>query len=246
MCTSHSAGGLGHSPPLTCDDVHAWMATLELGTIALERSASVLSAAERARAAEFRSDPARARYVGARGLLRTILAGYLGASPESLVFDQNPWGKPSLGGAYSSSDIRFNLSHAGTLALYAITRGREVGIDVEECVPGRSTADIAARCFSPLEIASLKALPHAAQTRAFFATWTRKEAYAKARGQGLSLPLSRFSVEVDPQQPPRLIEAEPPSEIARWAMHSLVLPAPYEGTVVVEGSGWRIRSFAAK
>jgi 4'-phosphopantetheinyl transferase len=236
--------GWGPAPAvvrLHAGEVHTWRASLDVATRVLEHRVALLDARECERASQFRSDRARARYVAARGLLREILGRYLDTRPERLTFRCNSYGKPVLDGRYSDADLRFNLSHSGSIALYAVSSGREIGIDVEERVTNTSTAQIAAQFFSPHEVAALQKLPESTRTRAFFACWTRKEAYVKARGEGLNFPLNQFTVSVPPDEPARLLAADRPGELQRWSMATLALGDRFEGAVVAEGDRWRLR-----
>jgi 4'-phosphopantetheinyl transferase len=228
-------------PATPVDDVHVWRARLDLKAADLEQRAALLNDAERTLASRLRFEIDRARYVAARGLLREILGRYLHIPPARLTFQLNPFGKPSLGGEHAAFGLEFSVSHAGDIALYAVSRGRRVGVDVEECTPRLSTAKIAAQFFSRSEADALQALPPSRQTRAFFAAWTRKEAFAKARGEGLHLPFQGFTVEIDPDRPARLIEADRPGELERWSMVTLPIEPPYQAALAAEGSGWTVK-----
>ena len=135
--------------------------------------------------------------------------------------------------------IRFNLSHSHGVALYAVTRGREVGIDLEYIRSDLEVEQIAERFFSRREIATLRALPIDLRTDAFFLCWTRKETYLKARGEGLSLPLDQFDVSLIPGEPAALLSTHRGShEALRWSLQELT-PAPgYVAALGVEGHGW--------
>jgi 4'-phosphopantetheinyl transferase len=201
----------------------------------LEPRHAVLTAAELARAGRFHFARDRDRFIAARAILRAILSGYLALAPQAVPIAYGPYGKPYL----PASGLRFNLTHAGDLALYAFVRGHEVGVDLECARPGLDPADLARRFFSPREAAALLSLPSALRPQAFLACWARKEAYVKARGGGLSIPLDSFSVSLLPGEPAALLE--PAGEAARWSLLALD-PAPgYVACVAVEGKGWRVR-----
>jgi 4'-phosphopantetheinyl transferase len=170
-------------------------------------------------------------------VLRAILGGYLNQGPECLSFCYNSQGKPALDG----DAIRFNVSHSHGVALYAVTRGREVGIDIEHIRFDLAVAEIAERFFSRREVVMLRALPAEVQRQAFFLCWTRKEAYIKARGEGLSLPLDQFDVSLAPGEPAAVLGTQrDPSEASRWSLQELT-PAPgYVAALAVEGHGWRL------
>lgn len=225
---------------LPADEVHVWQASLDRPESAVRRMARLLSADEIGRAERFVVDRVRRRFVLCRGMLRMILGRYTGLDPARLRFHYDR-GKPSLAG---DTDVRFNLSHTDGLALYAVTRGREVGVDVERVHPLARVERIAERFFSVPERAALRATPSERRLEAFFTCWTRKEAYVKARGDGLAHPLDRFAVSIAPGEPPRLSAAGDGDvrEVARWSIDA-VPPAPgYVAALVALGSGWRLVS----
>ena len=216
--------------------VHVWRVNLRAAAARLAAHTAVLSADERYRAEGMASPHLAARFASARGALREILGSYLGIPPARLLFVQNAFGKPALAVTGPAPDLRFNLSHSGDVMLVAIARGRDVGIDVEECLDARVSDEIAALCFSPGELEALRSLPASDRTRAFYATWTRKEAYVKARGVGLSLPLDSFTVSVGAHEPPRLLAADRAEDVARWSLISLPAGPHHEAALVVEGA----------
>jgi|SRR5215472_6371383 len=227
---------------ISCNEVHVWRATLDRTPLQIRGLFRILSADERAKAERFYVERDRRHFVVARGVLRTILSRYLNQAPEALSFCYGPHGKPALAGESDGAGIRFNLSHSRELALYAITRGREVGIDVEGVRADLVVAEIAAQFFSPRELAMLQTLPADEQRQAFFRCWTRKEAYIKARGDGLSMRLDGFDVSLAPGQPAAILGAHRgPSEASRWLLRDL---APIPGSaaaLAVEGHGCRLR-----
>jgi 4'-phosphopantetheinyl transferase len=191
----------------------------------------LLDPSERARAAQFRVERDRRRYVVRRGRLRLLLAGYLGRPAAALALTVNRFGKPAL----AAGALRFNLSHSCGLALYSIAHGIEVGCDLERRDPSLAGADIAERFFSRREVRALSALAPARRTAAFFNCWTRKEAYLKARGWGLSLPLDAFDVSLAPDEPAALLGG-----CDGWSVAAFE-PAPgYHAAVVAEGAAWRL------
>ncbi len=151
----------------------------------------------------------------------------------------NPYGKPSLSGP-GGAGLRFNISHCGDLALYAFARSRELGVDVERVTPGMASEKIASQFFSPAEVAALRAVPKPRRAEAFFACWTRKEAYIKARGKGLSLPLDRFAVSITPGDA-ALLSSCSPGDVERWSLRELEPGSGYAGALAVEGKGWSLR-----
>ncbi|MGH7504676.1 MAG: 4'-phosphopantetheinyl transferase family protein [Longimicrobiales bacterium] len=220
------------------DHVHVWRARLDQPAPMIAALADVLSEDERARAARFRADSHRDRFIVCRAAQRDILGAYAGIAPESIAFEYSAHGKPSLDiGAEHARGIRFNTSNSSDLAVFAVAVGRELGIDVEA---ERTIADVlslARRFFSPVEFEALSAIPAESMHRAFLTCWTRKEAFVKAVGLGVSMPLDRFDVPVRPQDPAALLCTRPDASVAgRWSMHSLNVGPGYVGTVVIEGT----------
>lgn len=158
--------------------------------------AAVLSPEERARAARFHSPEHGARFIVAHARLRQLLAPLLDIAPPDIEFIAGEHGKPALAGAAAGSDLQFNLSHSGALGLVGWAQGREIGVDVEIWRAMNDEAALVRRYFSPAEIAAYEALPPAQRTEGFFNCWTRKEAYIKAVGRGLGLPLDSFDVSI--------------------------------------------------
>jgi len=224
---------------LGCDEVHVWRATLDQPPSQIQSLLHNLAADEQARAKRFYFERDRERFIVARGVLRAILSGYLNRVPESLSICYSSHGKPALAGKSDRDAIRFNVAHSHGVALYAVSRGREVGIDLERIRFDLAVAEIAERFFSRREVAMLRTLSIEAQFQAFFRCWTRKEAYIKALGQGLSLPLDQFDVSLAPGEPAALLGTQQyPSEASRWSLQELT-PAPgYTAALAVEGHGW--------
>lgn len=188
----------------------------------------VLSADEQARADRFRFPRDRRRYVVARGMLRRLLAARLGCSADAVSFDYGPFGKPALRDA---GRLSFNLSHSDELAILAVTDGAPVGIDLERI---RSIADgFAEHAFAPEERAAIRVLPPQGLEAAVFACWTRREAYLKAVGTGLSQPPGSFAVSVDPSRPALLrVDAEPES-LGQWTLADLAVQPGYAAALAV-------------
>jgi 4'-phosphopantetheinyl transferase len=180
------------------DEVHVWRATLSQPPSLVRSLEQSLDDEERARAVRFHFDRDRVRYVVARATLRAILGHYLTTDPRALRFRYRAHGKPYLSPAHGAQQLSFNVAHAHELALIAVTRAREIGIDIERTSREREVEQIAQRFFSANEFGALGALPSEERQRAFFACWTRKEACVKASGLGLSLALNQFDVPVTP------------------------------------------------
>jgi len=236
------------SPPdalvLGGDEVHVWRASLDQPKSLSEGFLHTLAADEQARARRFHFEKDREHFIVARGVLRTILSRYLNRASERVAFCYGAHGKPALAGDTSADAIRFNAAHSHGVALYAITRGREVGIDLERIRLDLTVMEIAERFFSRREVATLRTLPTETQRQAFFRCWTRKEAYIKARGEGLSLPLDEFDVSLAPGEPAAILGTQrDPCEAFRWSLQELPLAADYVAALAVAGHGWRLASW---
>jgi 4'-phosphopantetheinyl transferase len=228
-------------PALSRDEVHVWRAVLVQPNPVIQALWYTLDQGERDRAERFHFQHDRERFIVAHGLLRTILGGYLGVVPRQLRFCYGAYGKPGLAPECDTA-LSFNLSHAHELALFAITRDRAVGVDIEHTRPGIASIAIAERFFSPHEVAALQAIPDAQRSLAFFTCWTRKEAYIKARGEGLSLPLDQFEVSLAPGAPAALLDvAGDQRERDRWQLRALDPGPGYVAALAVEGRGWALQ-----
>ena len=229
-------------PRASRDEVHVWRVSLAQPAVRIEGLREVLSGDERERAYKFHFEKHQSNFIVARGMLRLILGRYLRLPPEQVRFDYNSYGKPDLHAAPGERLLRFNLSHAGGLALYAITGEREIGVDIELLRDDVAGVALAEYFFSPREVKTLRTLPPEVQTRAFFNCWTRKEAYIKARGAGLSLPLEKFDVSLSPCEPAALLSTrDDEQEASRWLLRELTPDPDYVAAVAVEGSGWQLR-----
>ena len=222
---------------LVAGEVHVWRASLERPAEIVARMREVLADDERMRADRFRFDRDRSRYIVGRALLRGLLARYLDVEPEDLEFEYGAFDKPAL-----DSGPWFNLSHSGSVALFAVSGEGELGVDVELDEADFAHERIAERFFSPAEVSALRALPADAQPRAFLTCWTRKEAFIKARGDGLSLALDSFDVTLSPDAPVALLRTAWCSEEAeRWSMEDLSdSRAGYVAAVAMRGNGWHV------
>lgn len=219
-------------------EVHVWRAALDetLSTIASFRG--LLAVDELAKADRFYFQSDREHFIVAHGVLRSLLGFYLNSAPRRLSFRYSSHGKPALLLEPRPDAIRFNMSHSHGVAIYAFARNREVGIDLEFIRRGVHEDQIAERFFSPREIATLRMVPAALQRFAFFLCWTRKEAYIKARGEGLSLPLNQFDVSLAPGEPAALLGTRPdPLEAGRWSLVDLSYGLPgYAAALATEGT----------
>ena len=229
-------------PALQGSEVHVWRASLERNRPCVQSLKRILSEDEQARAERVHSEQDRERFIVARGVLRVILSRYLDTEPSQLRFRYSPHGKPDLDNTSAEKTLSFNMSHSSGLALYAVTRDRKVGIDLERIRTNFVYQRIAERFFSPQEKAMLDALEAEPERRkAFFDCWTRKEAYIKAKGKGLSLPLDQFDVSLTPGEPASLLEVRGDSlEASRWWMHELFPGPGYAAALAIEGHGCRL------
>ncbi|HEX5085936.1 MAG TPA: 4'-phosphopantetheinyl transferase superfamily protein, partial [Blastocatellia bacterium] len=228
-------------PLLLDDEAHVWRASLEQTPAEVERLTQPLSEDEKERAARFRFPRHRDHFIVARGLLRLIIGRYLQAPASSLVFSYGAYGKPELGGVFENCGLRFNLSHSHELVLCALTRRRAIGVDVEGLRPDVVEEGVAERFFSAAEVKALRALPERLQVEAFFNCWTRKEAYIKAIGEGLSHPLDQFDVSLVPGEPAALLGTRgDPWELERWALFDLAPRDGYAAALAIEGRDMKI------
>jgi 4'-phosphopantetheinyl transferase len=208
---------------LASREVQVWGVSLTASDQTLSLYQSTLSADERARADRFRFENLRHAFTISRGGLRLLLAGYLGGRPQELALNYGRRGKPEL---QPLSGLRFNVSHSGLIALYAVTLDCEVGLDVEQIRDLPDHDAIAARFFAPKETAELRSLDPRDRVAAFFRCWTRKEAYIKAVGDGLAIPLDQFQVTLLPGVPASLVKTAGDSRsLEVWTLHHLE-PAP--------------------
>ncbi len=234
-----------NSPPLdlTLDlgEIHVWRVSLAQTESCLQCLQQTLSTDERTKADRFRFPKDRSQFIVSRGALRAILSRYLNISSHLLRFDYNPYGKPSLIVAQGGNTLRFNLSHSRGMALIAITKHRDIGVDIEGINPNFPYLEIAEKFFSPLENSVLRSLPEHLQATAFFTCWTRKEAYIKAVGKGLSIPLNQFDVSLAPGEPAALLNVEEnPEEASKWSLIELFPSSDMVAAVAVAGDCWKL------
>ncbi|HUP42344.1 MAG TPA: 4'-phosphopantetheinyl transferase superfamily protein [Thermoanaerobaculia bacterium] len=224
-------------------EVQLWLADLDRPAVPLAALAATLDPEERKRAARFRFEVHRRRFTAGRGLLRWLLGRLLSAAPEALVFGYEAKGKPHLvlpqdgePGQHLGQGLRFNLSHSANGALLAVARGRDLGVDLEAVRPMDDADALVERFFHPAERRAFAALGPEHRLTAFFSGWTRKEAYLKARGDGLSLPTSEFEVALAPGGPAGLIAfGREPEEVGRWSFAAFEPAQGFLGAVAVEG-----------
>jgi 4'-phosphopantetheinyl transferase len=211
-------------------EIDLWRVDLDVDDAA---QSNTLSADELARARRYLSSQVRQCFVSSRTALRTILAKYLHTEPGELCFQYTPAGKPALGRQFADSPLRFNLSHSKHLMLVAVAWEHELGVDVEHIRMMPEEDTIAADFFSPAEYEIYRTLPGPAKQQAFFACWTRKEAYLKACGGGLAISLSGFQVTFAPGEPARLLKPAE-GDLRQWEMHDLNSFPGYAAALVIE------------
>lgn len=224
-------------PALGADDVHVWAAALDGPAAEDADSWATMSADEQARALRFRFERDRRHYVAARSRLRKLLASYTGRPPAELQFAYGAYGKPAL----REGGPAFNLSHSRGLALIAVSLAPAVGVDVEFCRADFASLPVARQFFSAAEVAAWCRLPQTAQVEAFFRCWTRKEAFVKALGEGLSYPLKDFEVSLAPGEPAALLRVRSdPAAVQRWQLTELTPARGYAAALAVAGERVRV------
>lgn len=225
------------------DEVQVWQADLDALAPSDEYCFRLLAPDERSRAQRFRFPIHRNRFAAARGLLRALLGSYLGITPGEVLFRYSDKDKPRLDDSFSQSRLQFNISHSENMALLGFVLGRDIGVDVERIRLNFDVQEIAQRFFSPVERDALAALPTAQKHQAFFNCWTRKEAFVKAVGEGLSLPLDQFDVSLVPGKPAELLATRPNAgEKARWFLTAVDAGPGCAAAVVVRGTKLRVVS----
>lgn len=228
-------------PHLSPDMVHVWRASLDLPSRDRVAFQETLAPDELDRARRFIVPEARDRFVVARGLLRSILGRYLAIDPGDVSLASGRNGKPELAGAGGRAGLRFNMSHSQGLALYAVALDRETGVDLEHVRAGLDFEAIAHRCFARRELAAFRSVPEDRQAEAFYQWWTRKEAYLKARGDGLVDGLDL--IDVSPllnevaSRPGLLADREAAVE---WSLMDVRVHPRFVAALAVEGYGWHI------
>lgn len=224
---------------LHSNEVHVWRASLACGSDALRLLGTNLTEDERDRARRFLFERDRNHFIAGRGILRELLGKYLSRPPAELKFRYGPQGKPTLSGQKSQQSVRFNLSHSHGLAVFAFSLDRELGVDLELVRSDVATEEIASRYFSARELAEFRLVPPHLRAEAFFLCWTRKEAFVKARGEGLHIPLDSFSVSLTPGEVEKLEGAD-----CEGCTISSLQPAPgFVGAIVGEVSDCRLSQF---
>jgi 4'-phosphopantetheinyl transferase len=222
------------------DEVHIWYASLGHAPQLQGRLLPLLSTDERKRAERFYFEADRQRSIVVRGLLRILIGRYLDIEPEAVGFTYSEFGKPALDKVAGSLPLHFNVSHSDDLAVWAFARSQPVGIDVERIRSMTDESRFAAQLFSLPESALLASLSGLDRVRAFFALWTAKEAFLKAIGMGLTIPLDRIVISLDGDGSPRLVSIDGQPEPARsWHLQSLSPVPGYQVSLAIESTGCR-------
>lgn len=217
------------------EGIHLWTIALDRSAERCAQDAELLSDGEAARAARFHYARDRGRFIVGRAALRRILGHYMGKAPETLRFSYGPWGKPGLDVRQADRPLAFNLSHSRALALLAVAQDCALGADVEWVRNSKDLERLAQRFFAPPEVVELSAIGPSRYVTAFFACWTRKEAFLKAFGAGLSVPLDGFCVSVDPDKPARLHStAWRPGEAERWSLADVAIDRDIRAAIAID------------
>ena len=238
------------NPPETLSlvkgEVHVWRTLLDMDDEIIGGLFSILSGSERQQAMRFHFNLLRTKHIAAHGLLRLILGMYLDIEPILLAFCTNQYGKPYLCSGHKDKAILFNVSHSGNMSVVALSSGFEVGIDIEHTNREINVAEIAGSFFSKKEIEKLASLTGALQKEAFFRCWTRKEAYLKGKGRGLSMDLDRFEVSLLPDESPSILADEDcPEDVHSWRLYDITPLPGYIGALSVEAEVETIKHFSA-
>ena len=227
------------TPTLASGEIHIWRVLLDQPFASLGLFSTYLSEKEIARAERFAFLRDKNSFIAGRGTLRVILGRYLDVSPASISIHQGPFQKPFVPPSSRKTAFQFNLSHSHGLALLALALDNQVGIDVEKLRPEFATEEAAAQFFSAKERNELQSLPPESRVQGFFNCWTRKEAYVKATGRGLQVPLDSFDVSLAPGHPATLRAADSD----RWTLFSFCPAQGYTAAAAVAAKGWNIRFY---
>jgi 4'-phosphopantetheinyl transferase len=231
---------------LAPDDVHVWVARIDRPSQHVQAAIGYLSSDEREKAQRFHSSADASRHIVGRGLARGLLGRLLGIHPASLCFHENRFGKPRIADAQNGRGLQFNISHSGDLVLVALARGREVGVDVERLNRHVELEQVAARMFCRHERDDLMSLPVDERLRGFFCCWCRKEAFIKAGGKGLSMPLDKFDVSLSCAEPVVLVTPGAyPTETNQWTVRDLDVGPSHAAAVAAEGLDWQLKTLRA-
>lgn len=219
-----------NSPSLN-EDIHVWHCDFDFNREKLDFYSSLLSKNEKEKASRFKFKKDEDCYIITRGILRLLLASYLKLEAKEIIFEYTSFGKPYL--AFDSL-LKFNVSHSESMAAFAFINGTEIGVDIEKIKNDFNVLELAQNFFSSAEIIALENQPKEELPKAFFRCWTRKEAFIKAEGSGLSFPLDKFAVSLDDDLHAELLETQWNSEEKEeWKLFSFVPAIGYIAAVAV-------------
>jgi len=215
------------------DEVHIWLASLDMPVTKFH---GLLAADERERAERFHFKKDRDRFITQRGILRILLGCYLGVEPESVQFSRGEHGKPLIADALNGEALHFNLSHSQNMAIYAFSGDGEIGVDIEQIRDNIEMTQLVDRFFSTREKTAWHSLPETQRREAFFNAWTRKEAFTKATGDGLSMPLDSFDVSIAPGEAARLLGIDSDEKTAaEWSIQDIKPATGFAAALAMEG-----------
>jgi len=223
---------------LAAGEVHVWLVRADDAALCMACCENLLATAERERAARFKFEKDRRLYTAAHAALRSILADYLNVAPGDLGFEIGQRGKPRLAPTFSKDSLEFNLSHSSEVALIAVTREREIGVDVEHIKENFAFAEVAERYFTTREVSAIRALPQDLQRRAFYQCWTSKEAFLKAKGVGLSGELDEVEILLGDKG-----RVQVTSTLPGWYLSELNPCDGYVGAVVLDGREFDLKCY---
>jgi 4'-phosphopantetheinyl transferase len=221
------------------NEVHIWSVQINGESISQQGCEDLLSSLEQDRASKFKFETDRRRYVITHAALRTILSVYVNSPARELQFASGPYGKPKLAPIHGKKKFEFNLSHSHEMALVAVTRGREIGVDVEWVRENFAFDEVAQRFFTTREVAALHALPLHLQREAFYKCWTSKEAFLKAKGTGLSGKLEEVEIILTAEEGVRVNGTVP-----NRSLIELIVEGGYVAALVVDGVQPRLTYYA--
>ena len=227
---------------LSKNNVDIWQIPIDRQDGGIHFYRRMLSPDEAERAVRFLFPKHRQRFIRARAVMRIILSRYIGIAADKIAFAYGAKGKPELSNELGRPHINFNLSHSSDVAILAVAQDLRVGVDIERVNAELAIDDLAQRFFSAGEVRRLQELPLSERVNEFFGCWTRKEAYTKAMGGGLSVSLDSFEVAFGPGVPAALLATEPFRDEANcWSIYDIGVPHGYRGAVSVEGKGHSLR-----
>lgn len=227
---------------LSDHELHIWKSSLNVDGQRFQFLKSLLSCDEQSRAERFYFVKDKNQFIVGRGVLRVLLGNYLDTDPQKVKFYYNEFGKPFLENQFSKNNLKFNLSHSKDMLVMAFAKNVDVGIDIEYVRSDIDVLRLARHFFSQREVSELLSISSYLMNDAFFNCWTRKEAFIKAKGQGLSIPLDKFDVSLSPGEPAKLIRLhDNPNEIAEWYLQELSnIGEGYISSIAIKGKPNRI------